>query len=321
MNIKSKFTKLQIISLAILFLIIFGLIGGKYYYGTRNDKVTKRQSVDRPIAFYFNMSDISNLTSVSEEGVSLPDNLIIPPGVYKVYGNNYNLTKEGLYRFLDPTKSNQQRIVYKEDVDSLLSAVSWIASHGLADKNKTKEELMKKALTDKLNINCGVISLFILKNFNIKSRIVTTLTLEDPWNSYDTGHTLVEVYKKDGWQVYDLDNNVVFKKGNHYLNFLEFFESIKNNNDYTIEKIADDAEYSVGGSVKEDYDYSFYFEAILSNEVTLRDWYKKVIQVPLIGEDSTYYFFDEKNRPRIESYAPNYKFLPEVEFIKRFYSD
>jgi len=171
------------------------------------------------------------------------------------------------------------------------------------------------------NIVYAVIALFVLKNLSIKSRIVTTLTLEEPWNSYDTGHTLVEVYKKDHWQVYDLDNNVVFKRGERYLNFLEFVESVKNN-DYTIEKIADDAEYAVGGSVKDGYDYSFYFEAILSNEATLRDWYKKVIQVPLIGDDSlTYYFFDEKNRSRVESYASNYKFLASEEFMKRFYGN
>src|SRR3990167_1246368 len=319
---KSKFTKVQILLLTILFLTIFGLIGGKYYHYIKNREVgqatAKRVSANKPIAFFFNETNINSLTPVVQGGETLPDDLIIEPGIYKVYGNNYDLQKEGLYRFLDPTKSNQQRIVYKEDIDSLLSGISWISSHGIADKNKTKDELIKKALTDKLSINCGVIALFVLKNLSIKSRIVTTLTLEEPWNSYDTGHTLVEVYKKDHWQVYDLDNNVVFKRGERYLNFLEFVESVKNN-DYTIEKIADDAEYAVGGSVKDGYDYSFYFEAILSNEATLRDWYKKVIQVPLIGDDSlTYYFFDEKNRSRVESYASNYKFLASEEFMKRF---
>ncbi|MEK7142595.1 MAG: transglutaminase domain-containing protein [Patescibacteria group bacterium] len=315
----AKFSRFQAVILVILGILILGFGGLRVYqYKIQKPSASRRPSIDRPIAYYFRGTEIQEIiSSEGNQGEPLPDELIISPGSYRVYGQNYNLDKEGLYRFLDPPNSNQQRIVYKDNIPGLMSAISWIASHGLADKGKTSQELLEKAKTEKLSINCGDVALFVLKNLNIKARIVTTLTLEE-WNSYDTGHTMLEVFDDSRWQVYDLDNNVRLLADGQPLNFLEFAERASSG-DYQIEKIADDADYAVRGSNKAGYDYSFYFEAILSNEETLRKWYQKVIQVPLIGEYPTYYFFDKENRERIESYASNYKFMPRDEFMRKFY--
>lgn len=314
-----KFSRFQAVILVILGILILGFGGLRVYqYQIQKPSASRRPSIDRPIAYYFRGTEVREISSSeSNQGETLPDELIISPNSYQTYGQIYNLDQEGLYRFLDPPNSNQQRIVYQDNIEALMSAISWIASHGLADKGKSSEELLEKAKTQKLSINCGDVALFVLKNLNIKARIVTTLTLEE-WNSYDTGHTMVEVFDDGRWKVYDLDNNVRLLADGQPLNFLEFAERAASG-DYQIEKIADDAEYSVEGSKKAGYDYSFYFEAIFSSEETLRQWYKRVIQVPLVGEYPTYYFFDEVNRARIESYASNYKFLTREEFMKKFY--
>jgi len=61
---KSKFTKVQILLLTILFLTIFGLIGGKYYHYIKNREVgqatAKRVSANKPIAFFFNETNINS---------------------------------------------------------------------------------------------------------------------------------------------------------------------------------------------------------------------------------------------------------------------
>lgn len=314
---QTHFKKYQLVILVVLGALVLGFVGWKVYQYEIQKLPLSRPSVDRPVAFYFQGENVEEVTSSQDEGNPLPEELMIKPGLYQIYGQNYDLSKQGLYRFLNPTKENEQRIVYQDDLPALMSAIAWITSHGLADKNKTSQELLEKAKTDKLSINCGAVALFVLENLKVKARIVTTLTLAE-WNSYDTGHTMVEVFDKGRWQVYDLDNNVRFLKEGQPLNFLEFV-SVVQTDDYQIEKIADDADYSVEGSEKAGYDYSFYFEAIFSSEATLRKWYQRVIQVPLIGEYPTYYFFDEVNRLRIESYASNYKFMPRDEFMEKFY--
>jgi hypothetical protein len=67
------------------------------------------------------------------------------------------------------------------------------------------------------------------------------------------------------------------------------------------------------------YDYAFFAEGIAANKDTLKQWYKRVMQVPLIREGNFYYFFDEANRKRIESYSGSYKFIKREEFMKKFY--
>jgi hypothetical protein len=75
----------------------------------------------------------------------LPDSLFINPGQYSYYGNNYNLEKAGVYRFMYPGVDNEQRIVYNGDVDTLLSSISWIVSHGNSDDGMEKKTVTTKS--------------------------------------------------------------------------------------------------------------------------------------------------------------------------------
>lgn len=314
-----NFKKYQKIIFIILLLVIVGSLAAWIFF---KDKKTDsgKQFFDHPISYFLEGNTIEKNLSIDKKGQSLPDNLIIPPGIYKVYGQNYQLEKEGLYRFLDPTNANQQRIVYYSDVNALLSSIAWISVHGMKDVNKSPQELEKKAKIEKLSLNCGAVSLFakhLLDEQKIKNRIVTSLTLEE-WNSYNNGHTMIEVFLDGKWKVFDLDNNVIFNKNGQSLNFLDLSEAVSADN-YSIEKIADDPFYDVGGSVEANYNYSFYFETTLLNEKALRDWYKRSLQVPMVGENSIYYFFDETHRLQIESYSKSYKYLPRDEFMRKFY--
>lgn len=226
----------------------------------------------------------------------------------------------GLYRFVYPPKENQQRIVYDGNLDTLLSGLSWIITFGNYDDSKSNDELTLKAQESKLIITCGRASVWthdILNKFGVKSRIVTSLTL-DEWNSYDNGHTLIEVYRKDynKWVVYDLDQNVYFERKGTPLSFFEF-SNYSSSGSYEIKYISDDVGADISNFLTEDkkYNYAFFAESLTAFP---KQWYKRAIQVPMI-QDGDYYYFFNNNRSRIESYSDNYKYMRKDRFMERFY--
>ena len=66
------------------------------------------------------------------------------------------------------------------------------------------------------------------------------------------------------------------------------------------------------------YSYTFFSEAVNGN---IRNWYRRVMQVPLIFDhsDGKYLFMDVKDRNRIESYSSVYKYIDKTDFMSRFY--
>ena len=282
---------------------------------------------NKPFAYYANFQNVTKIfaTNKTLESQPLHSNLVIKPGTYVVFDNVYDLNKEGLYRFIYPERENHQRIVFNGNVDSLLSSVAWIYSHGNLDDKKTETELNTKALNSKIFGTCATISHWIqnlLDKQQINSRVVQTLTL-DEWNNYDNGHTMIEIYREDHkkWVVYDLDNNAYFSINDVPLSLIEFVNSVKDDS-YEINYIANDSRLDISNFLSiNGYNYAFFSESIVANEDTLREWYKRVIQVPLIPDlNNNYYFFDYDNRFKIEGYASNYKYLTEKEFLKRFYN-
>jgi len=258
----------------------------------------------------------------------LPETLIIPSGKYSFNGNIYDLSNEGTYRFIIPLEKNEQRIVFDgNNINALMSSVAWIYSHGNSDNHKNFEEINTKALTSKIFGTCGSISIWIqeiLKLQNIESRIVQTLTLDD-WNTYDNGHTMIEIYRDDlkKWVLYDLDSNHYFSKNGIPLSLIEFVDAVKNNN-YDTHILASDTKLDVSNFVAEnDFDYAFYTESIYATKNTKENWYKRIIQIPMIGEGKFSYFTTNnvEERKQMESYASHHKFLSIDEFQSKFYGN
>ncbi len=275
-----------------------------------------------PIVYHPLNEDIRFLEGMNKEhGKILPNQLIIQRGIYTFFDKDYDLNNEGLYRFSFPLKINQQRIVFEKNIDSLLSAICWISSHGSIDNEKDFSEINKKAENSKISLTCGPIIEWvssILKNYSIKHRIVSCLTLQN-WNSYDDGHIMIEIFRDElkKWILYDLDNNSFFEAENNVLSFIEFFEHVKEG-DYNIKYLAPPSFFTFHEK-KANYDFNFILESKLSTERLRRNWYKRVMQVPLINNDKHTYFFDIKNKKRVESYSSYYKFLEKETFMKNFY--
>ena len=273
-------------------------------------------------AFLENIKEIP--ISKKEKSQILPNSLIIKKGNYQFSNENYELVDEGLYRFVFPTKINQQRIVFEENIDVLLSSICWIFTHGNSDDGKSHIEIEKKALQSKIFATCGPLVSWandFLQKLNINTRIVSTLTV-DPWNSYDNGHILIEIFRKNlnKWVVYDLDNSCYFVNNEIPLSLLEFVEKITSD-EYEIKKLSNKISIDISNfkDKKNNYDYAFAIEGRLANEKQLRKWYKHVIQVPLILDKKFSHFCDEINKDKIQNYSKYNKHMNKNDFMKKFY--
>jgi len=277
--------------------------------------------------YYAFLEDIKEIpASKKEKSQILPNSLIIEKGNYQFGNENYELVDEGLYRFIFPTKINQQRIVFKDNIDALLSSICWIFTHGNSDDKKSHIEIQQKALQSKIFATCGPFVSWandFLQKLNLNTRIVSTLTV-DLWNSYDNGHILIEIFRKNlnKWVVYDLDNSCYFMNNGTPLSVLEFVDRIKSN-DYEIKKLSNKISTDISNFKDEEneYDYAFAIEGRLANEVQLRKWYKHVIQVPLILDKKFSYFYDSQNKDRIEKYSIYNKYMNKNDFLKKFYEE
>ena len=80
------------------------------------------QDDNTPQAYFAYQTSINEIIADYSlvDSKTLPDELLIAPGYYEFQDLNYDLTKEGLYRFYLPEIENQQRIVFDSNVHRLI---------------------------------------------------------------------------------------------------------------------------------------------------------------------------------------------------------
>lgn len=256
-------------------------------------------------------------------GAALPSTLVIPAGRYRFHGKDYDLSREGLYRFLFLGKETQQRIVRRPDGDPLafISAACWMHSHGYREDNGKYDDLMRQALTGKLIMTCGPYSNFCHWLFNengLRARVVAPRALER--NGYDDGHIALEVMLDGRWTFIDVDQHVAVRHGGRRLSFLETVLRVPAD-DYELEPLALSAPLAIGNFVDkcDGYDYALRMEAAIHSAATLRRWYRHVLAVPLL--DGHYTMPTDAGRDQVERVwaGRGLKFLPMAEFQERYY--
>ncbi|NRA65321.1 MAG: transglutaminase domain-containing protein [Pseudobacteriovorax sp.] len=244
----------------------------------------------------------------------LPSEFIVSPGYYKLYMECYHFDEPGLYRFVDADQKATQRLVGSSDWRDIASAMAWVQTHGARDNALSYDELLELAKGDKLLLTCGNISKFfvsLLRTFGIRSRVVHSLTL-DEWNSYDNGHTMLEVMNDDGtWVLLDVDMNRTFAIAGEEINLLRFSRSISLDNvDFNF--IANDTNNNVSY-------YNPLIERIFGSE---KRWYKRIGQVPIICDVTDCFFTAaEENVQRVQEYYANtLEYLNSKDFEARLYT-
>jgi len=295
---------------------------GRLLFGTQ-EKVFE----NKPVVLFFDSEreEISPAHKDGNEATQIPKTeLFMQSGFYSFGDEVYDCTRGGLYRFIVPTQEIYNRIVDTGGIIGMLGSIAWLHIHGNSDDQLSFEEKKSKLLDDRLYLTCGAMSVFtrdFLAEFGVKSRVVTSLTL-DEWNSYDNGHTMLEVLGSDGWFVADIDSGKLFMKEGKYLNFIELIEASPSD-DYQIISLNQAPNLDLSGFVDEhDFNYSMIFGTLYVDESQLRKWYKRVLQVPMIEFDGKYAFFcPASQRKRVEGYSQVYVYMERAQWIETFYGE
>jgi len=279
---------------------------------------------NEPLAFRLCGMESELVKPCGRPGRRLPATLILPPGRYTVHSLNYNLTREGLYRFLNPGVENRQRIIFRKDPVALLSAISWLAAHGSRDDSKSIAEWKSIAQREKVIITCGSVAKMgvqLLHEQGIPARVVQSKTLAK-LNTYDNGHVMMEAWIGGQWVLVDLDVKVMFLRKGKRLSLLEFAAAALQG-DYKFERISAATGIAVGCFVENNYDYGLFMESAFCNEACLRRWYKRVMMLPLLRAGDEWFISaspaDARKAAQIYGAGRKLVCLPRREFVRRFY--
>jgi hypothetical protein len=273
--------------------------------------------------YYVGAKSIEYQEPVQISGIATPNTLIMSPAIYGFNGPNYDCTAEGLYRYYVVNTNYAQRIVYNGDIDKLIISLSWVHAHGYKDDNLTYANALSASTTRKLQMTCGSISTFVsnvLTSQNITNRQVLLLTL-DTWNSYNNGHTVIEVFSNNKWQMWDIDHrNRISVRGN-YLNALQFANCVQSDAYYYIDRFSHAPKFAYGDLLTSGYDYTFWYEEECLLEPNIRDFYKRCAQLVLINANGFWWFTtnDPNVRTRVESYDSTYKYVDQATWLSTFY--
>lgn len=218
--------------------------------------------------------------------------------------------------------NNQNRnfIVYKKDLFSLLSSFSWLHSHGSKDKEYVFLKKYEKLKTKKLSLTCGYISTFvsqILNKYEIPNRLVSFITM-DKWNTYDNGHALIEVKIGGKWILFDIDNNRYFLHKKEPLNLKSFLEKKIDWREVEYKYLSTDHNLDAQNFGNKKLSYHAVADYINND---LNNWYKRVMQCPMILKDGVFYISKEKFSKKLLQYYPNLKVVPQGIFIQKFYGE
>lgn len=186
--------------------------------------------------------------------------------------------------------------------------------HSFCDDHLPYEEAKEIIKIRPLKMSCGAFSYFsmrYLKERGIKCRFILTLTL-DEWDDRNNGHSMIEIYEKGKWTLWDIDlKNIFVFKGKH-LNAKKFCRLSQNGN-YEIVKFCP-------GNIVDD-ENSWYGKAF-STEKSFRKFYKRCCQILMVENEGIFYFTSEfKDIARILSYPYTgpFSYMKKKEFTKTFY--
>lgn len=271
--------------------------------------------------FLYRPEAIELLQPVKQKGISTPDYLLMNPDIYGFNGPQHDCMREGLYRYYNVPISNVQRIVHTEIIDVLMHSISWIHKHGYRDDIKPFTSLMDIAKTRNIYLTCGSISLFtcnLLDLYGIENRFILFLTLE-PWNGYNNGHSCVEIKRNGKWELWDIDSRTYMKVKEKTLNSLQF-RNVVQSDKYDIHMFSKSPKFAYGDLKFNGYDYEFFHESVLLDEIQVRAFYRKCVQIVLVKENGYFWFTSSpKDRARIEAYCSDYKYMEESEWLNHFY--
>lgn len=266
-------------------------------------------------------SGVHLLSPSQQSGGGTPDSLLMNPNIYGFNGPSYDCNAEGLYKYYVVNTNYANRLVYNGNIPKLINSITWLHAQGYHDDTVSYSTALTIAKTRRLRMTCGSIVQFantLCSNLSVNNRFILLLTL-DSWNTYNNGHSLLEVNDGVGWKLWDIDLRNYFQQGSLDLNAIEFRDAVSVN-DYDIVHFSQSPILAFGDLIYSSYDYSNWYETQFIDEVYLRQFYSRCAQIVLIKSGSNFYFTsNSSDRIRIESYDPSFIYMSEVDFMNTFY--
>lgn len=251
---------------------------------------------------------------------SLSETLLQKPGFVEIDGQVFDLREDGVYRFYRLPSISEQRMVCTGGSASLLKMLSYLWVYGNQDKNLSQDRIFK--VLSKRSVSCACTALSaqsqkIMAMLGIEARIISGMSNE-VWGGQDDGHTLLELYHNGQWVMYDPSLGCLFSHEGQPLSLRAF----KNKDIDQIDLIYPAIQVRRGSFYNKKYNYDFWVDERVLSETSLRQWYKHVLEVPMIEKEGNFYYSDTFVAPEnISRMNGRYKPLSDAEFIRLFYGD
>jgi hypothetical protein len=241
-------------------------------------------------ATYSSFEKSEEVAPVAPDVSTLPDKLVVDPGFYIVRGQPYDMRKEGVYRF-----SGEQRIVYKDSLDTFMSSLTWVMRHGSADNGLKPDEAVQTAMKRNLVMTCGYqveVARHLLKGLGYKARAAALIN-----NPYNASHTLIEVEHAGRWELWDLDYNA---------------QPITDGQTTTIVDWVYDTDRSARVIARD--------ERVLTTPLSAS--YSSYLHVPMLSSHLKtwpYAYTDPADRAKMSALSGGYRYMAPTQFYSQFY--
>lgn len=154
------------------------------------------------------------------------------------------------------------------------------------------------------------------------------LTLEN-WNSFDNGHTLLEVDVEGKWCLFDPTFCSWISVGGKLVSLVEATSSLRSGSaDLQLEPLMDSSDSRLSSYAPRKlrgeprFESSLFFESNYFFPGNDRvSWYQRVLQVPGIQHEGSWSlgFETEKEAQKIRTYSSTYNPIPMRDFLESFY--
>lgn len=262
-------------------------------------------------------------SSRPEEYCELPDNLCVSPGTYVLAGQVWNMTAPGVYRFSAEGMNLRQVLVPTKDPRVNCELTQWLHGYGSTDHRHNTDKCIELAKTRRIWLTCtgaAHLAVAILRMCGHSARVVMGLTM-DEWNTYNNGHTLIEVKTDDGWIRFDPTIGGWPQINGLPVSLLQLTREQEKS--FRLSFVHTCLARSFGKVQYRSEPGEFWLEQALLNDDLYIDWYQRVMQLPGILSEGYFHFpiSDSLTRTRMLSYSTTFRSQTLSKFEGFFYGD
>jgi hypothetical protein len=263
-----------------------------------------------------------------DKGFLPKNNVILQPGIYRLWEHRYDCSQPGIYRFSIPIKENLQRVVLDpSSLQANIQFLSLLSIRGNCDNRSSFAQKVSNSSRRFLRMTCTYNSLFIseiLSCYGFSTRLVQGHTL-DALNAYNNGHSLLEFYSTEQKKfiVVDVDKKGFFLRNGAFLNLFDLCKAIHGGDKIEFLSFAKSAMLDFRfADLKTSFDYSFLeYPQYASSEGILKG-VMRTCQFPIIKDCGQGYAcsWEKCDEELISRINPNWKILNPSSFFEKFYN-